>query len=131
MQPRSSARMRARRLVRLSSARRLKFVRSVITAHLEGALQTKTNEVEIDQRNISGSATPNSTQSRMRPESAFLLLVVLFSSRTLLAWIALVQSSKLESCVSSPATQEQTFSSDGSNTLDAPRHSSKSAKLIM
>ena len=67
----------------------------------------------------------------MRPESAFLLLVVLFSSLTLLAWIALVQSSKLESCVSSLATQEQTFSNDGSNTLDAPRHSSKSAKLIM
>lgn len=95
-----------------------------------GVRQMRTIEIK-DPKSSSGSATPNSTQSPTPQGWAHLSMAALCLLLTLLAWIAHERLSRLESCVSSPATQAQTFLSDGSSTPDAPRHSSKSAKLIM
>ncbi len=108
----------------------LKFDQLVITDRLAAAQQMRMNETK-DQKNYSGSATPNSTQSQTPLAWALLSMAVLCSLLTLLAWIAQERLSKLESLECLPATQERSFSSDGLNTPVVLNNSLPSAKLIM
>ena len=131
MRHRVSARMKARRLARLLSAQRMKFVALVTTARHEAALQMieVIREDLLVQRNTFGTVMRNLTPSPTPRGWVFLSKGALLLLLILLAWTALVQSSKQESsrwllCGPTPSLQV-----GGLSTSEGLKPSFKSAEL--
>jgi len=131
MPVRISAKTRQLRLARSLSARSATIARLATTEHRAVVWQMKLEipEEQLAQRNTSGSVTPNSTRSQTRRVWVFLWTAALLLLLILLAWTALVQSSKQESsrwllCGPTPSLQV-----GGLSTSEGLKLSFKSAEL--